>query len=78
MTPADIYHARRAVKLAGSHPLHITTQRELAEALGVSVRTLEAWEQGRRQPSGAAAALLKLIALKPELLAVLQSGKSHA
>ncbi|MCA1957762.1 MAG: helix-turn-helix domain-containing protein, partial [Nitrospira sp.] len=35
------------------------SQTEFAAALGVSKRTLEQWEQGRRQPSGAAKQLLK-------------------
>lgn len=74
MTPAQIIHTRQAVKLPGKHHLHTTTQREFAAVLGVSVRTLQSWEQGRRQPSGAAAALLKLIAAKPELLAALKPG----
>lgn len=69
MTPAQIIHARQAVKLPGKPSLHTTTQNEFAAMLGVSVRTLQSWEQGKRQPSGAAASLLKLIAAKPELLA---------
>lgn len=39
------------------------SQSEFAELLGVSVRTLQDWEQGRREPSGAARTLL-LIANK--------------
>ena len=39
-----------------------------AELLGVSKRTLEQWEQGRREPSGAAKTLIKLAALHPEVL----------
>ena len=34
------------------------SQREFAEILGVSVRTLQAWEQGKRYPSQAASVLL--------------------
>lgn len=40
-------------------------QTEFAEMLGVSVRTLQDWEQGRRQPSGAAKTLLKITAAAP-------------
>jgi putative transcriptional regulator len=39
------------------------SQRQFAQLLGVSVRTLQDWEQGRRVPSGAARTLL-LIAEK--------------
>lgn len=41
-------------------------QREFARLLGVSVRTLQAWEQGRREPSGAAKTLLKIAVANPQ------------
>lgn len=44
------------------------TQEQFANLLGVSKRTLEQWEQGRRSPSGAAKTLLKVAELHPELL----------
>ena len=44
------------------------SQAEFAAALGVSKRTLEQWEQGRREPSGAAKQLLKIAELHPEVL----------
>ena len=44
------------------------SQMEFAEVLGVSVRTLQDWEQGRRKPSGAAATLLKIAEKNPDLL----------
>ena len=44
------------------------TQAQFARLLGVSKRTLEQWEQGRREPSGAAKTLIKLAALHPEVL----------
>jgi putative transcriptional regulator len=44
------------------------SQAEFAAALGVSKRTLEQWEQGRRQPSGAAYTLLKIAERHPEVL----------
>ncbi len=44
------------------------SQAEFAAALGVSKRTLEQWEQGRREPSGAAKQLLKIAARYPEVL----------
>ena len=47
------------------------SQSEFARATGVSVRTIQEWEQGRKVPSGAARSLLKLISRHPELLAEL-------
>ena len=44
------------------------TQARFAQLLGVSVRTLQDWEQGRRAPSGAARTLLTIAAKNPELL----------
>jgi len=41
---------------------------ELAELLGVSVRTLQEWEQGRRARSGAARTLLRIAAKNPKVL----------
>ena len=37
-----------------------------AKSLGVSVRTLQDWEQGRREPSGAAKTLLRIASQNPE------------
>jgi putative transcriptional regulator len=44
------------------------SQSQFAAALGVSKRTLEQWEQGRRAPSGAAQTLLKIADRHPEVL----------
>ena len=44
------------------------SQARFAALLGVSVRTLQEWEQGRRQPSGAARTLLKVAERYPEIL----------
>jgi putative transcriptional regulator len=44
------------------------SQQRFAELLGVSPRTLQEWEQGRRQPSGAARSLLAIAARRPEVL----------
>lgn len=44
------------------------SQAQFAAALGVSKRTLEQWEQGRRKPSGAAKTLLKIAERHPEVL----------
>ncbi|OPA94115.1 transcriptional regulator [Pseudomonas fluorescens] len=43
------------------------SQPKFAELLGVSVRTLQEWEQGRRSPSGAARSLLHIAATRPDV-----------
>jgi len=44
------------------------SQARFAQLLGVSVRTLQDWEQGRRAPSGAARTLLMIAARSPQAL----------
>ena len=44
------------------------SQAQFAAALKISPRTLQQWEQGRRQPSGAAETLLKIVARHPNVL----------
>jgi putative transcriptional regulator len=44
------------------------SQAQFATLLGVSVRTLQEWEQGRRSPSGAAKTLLRVAEKHPEFL----------
>jgi len=43
------------------------SQQQFALLIGVSVRTLQNWEQGRRTPQGPALALLKIFKNDPEL-----------
>lgn len=44
------------------------SQPDFARLLGVSVRTLQEWEQGRRSPTGAARTLLHIAAKNPRAL----------
>ena len=44
------------------------SQSRFARLLGVSVRTLQEWEQGRRVPSGAARTLLLIAQKNPRAL----------
>jgi putative transcriptional regulator len=44
------------------------SQRDFAGLLGVSPRTLQDWEQGRREPTGAARTLLQVAVRHPEVL----------
>ena len=43
------------------------SQAQFANLIGVSVKTLQNWEQDRRRPTGPAAALLSIIAREPRL-----------
>ena len=58
--PADIKSIR--LRLGKS-------QSEFALMIGVSVATLQNWEQGRRTPDGPARALLKVAAENPDAVA---------
>lgn len=66
-------------KQARSHHIQVPTavearnkvgvsQAAFAALLGVSKRTLQEWEQGRKQPSGAAKTLLQIALKHPETL----------
>ncbi len=55
--PTDIKSIRYSLK---------KSQSEFALMIGVSVSTLQNWEQGRRQPEGPARALLKVAAENPK------------
>jgi putative transcriptional regulator len=45
------------------------SQSEFARMIGVSVSTLQNWEQGRRRPLGPARALLRVAEANPEAVA---------
>ena len=49
------------------------SQSQFASLLGVSVRTLQGWEQGRKQPSGAARTLLSIARTNPKALLAVAS-----
>lgn len=44
------------------------SQKEFATLLGISVATLRNWEQGRREPEGAAKILLQVAARHPDVV----------
>ena len=44
------------------------SQSQFAALIGVSVRTLQGWEQGRKQPSGAARTLLAIARTNPQAI----------
>jgi len=49
------------------------SQQAFAILLGVSPRTLQDWEQGRREPTGAAKTLLRVAVSHPEVLLELRA-----
>lgn len=49
------------------------SQQAFAVLLGVSPRTLQDWEQGRREPTGAAKTLLRVAVSHPEVLLALNA-----
>lgn len=54
------------------HPLEIRSRLQLSQAafaglMGVNVRTIQDWEQGRRKPSGPAEALLRIADQRPDV-----------
>ncbi len=50
------------------------SQTQFAALLGVSARTLQGWEQGRKQPSGAARTLLAIASTNPKALLAVASN----
>ncbi len=63
----EIITAEKALVVAARAATGLS-QAAFSKLLGVSVRTLQEWEQGRKIPSGAAATLLKVAARHPEIL----------
>jgi DNA-binding transcriptional regulator YiaG len=64
-------HRRRIIRdpaafIAELRARHSLSQRELADALGLDVRTLQNWEQGRNQPDNAVLSLMVLFDQSPE------------
>ena len=59
IAPNDVAAARLKTGLS---------QSQFAQALHISARTLQEWEQGRRQPSGAAQALIQIALNHPEVI----------
>lgn len=54
--------------IAGARLKAGLSQARFAALLGVSKRTLQQWEQGRRKPSGAARTLLRIVERHPKIL----------
>ena len=54
------------------------SQNEFAALMGISVKTLRNWEQGRRVPEGAARVLLQVAAKHPEVIWDVVKRRSRA
>lgn len=66
--PDGTIHRELALSVADIRKRTALSQSEFAKVLGVSVRTLQDWEQGRREPSGAARTLLAIASRHPRVL----------
>ena len=77
----DLLASVRQAKRGEGHVTHVpmtaaaearlkvdVSQSAFAQLLGVSVRTLQEWEQGRREPSGGAKTLLRIAMRSPQAL----------
>jgi putative transcriptional regulator len=62
--PGRVYEIKAPEIKTVREKLHVS-QNEFALMIGVSVRTLQNWEQGRRKPEGPAKALLKVASKNP-------------
>jgi putative transcriptional regulator len=56
---SDVIEARHKIGLS---------QQQFANILHISKRTLQDWEQGRRQPSGAAQTLIRIALSRPDVI----------
>lgn len=65
----DVQHVRRELEM---------TQSEFARMLGISIDTLQNWEQGRRHPVGPARVLLQVAAKHPEAVLDAVNSSSEA
>jgi DNA-binding transcriptional regulator YiaG len=68
----DVKRIRLASKSIGA------TQRSFAAAIGVPVKTVSNWEQGRRKPTGPALVLLTLIQRDPWIVFDVVNNQHHA
>jgi putative transcriptional regulator len=59
VSPNEVAAARQKTGLS---------QAQFAKALRISTRTVQEWEQGRRQPSGAARTLIQIAYRHPEVI----------
>ena len=70
--PSRIFRVKSKNEVARVRGQLKLSQSQFAHLLGISVDTLQNWEQGRRQPTGAAKVLLRVASAHPE--AVLEAA----
>ena len=58
ISPLPSYTSNR---IKGIRNKHRMTQKVFAQAIGVSIKTVEAWESGTNTPSGCASRMLELL-----------------
>jgi putative transcriptional regulator len=58
ISPLNVYQGTKVKEIRSRHKM---TQKIFAEALGVSVKTVEAWEADKNTPSGCASRILELM-----------------
>ena len=68
ITTRDQLLSDRSPDVAGLRAHFGLSQAKFAALLGISVDTLQNWEQGRRQPDGPAKVLLRVAAAHPDAL----------
>ena len=64
---AQVHHIEVGDVVEARHKVGLS-QDQFAVLLGVSKRTLQDWEQGRREPSGAAKSLIAIAMKRPDVL----------
>ncbi|MBI4663259.1 MAG: helix-turn-helix domain-containing protein [Verrucomicrobia bacterium] len=72
MKPSRVFAVNRKNEVARVRSRLGLSQSKFAALLGISANTLKNWEQGRRQPTGAAKVLLKVAERHPK--AVLEAA----
>ncbi|GAB1355796.1 MAG TPA: NadS family protein [Candidatus Rifleibacterium sp.] len=65
MKPSRVFEFTALDVKALRESLH-KSQSEFARMIGVSLATLQNWEQGRRKPVGPAKALLRVVQMQPD------------
>jgi len=65
LKPSRVYEVKPPEIKGVRNKLNVS-QNEFAMMIGVSVRTLQNWEQGRRTPDGPAKALLRIASRNPQ------------